>query len=156
MLPEQPFRLTELETRVPLNLNVLDPLGVPRVMNLKEALQPFPDHRRVVLQRTSRHRLAAVARRMEMLRGQIIVYVNLDEVIRIIREGDDPKAEMIARWELSEVQAEAILNMRLRALRRLEEIEIRKELDGLSAEETQLTTLLGSGRRQWGGVGKGN
>ena len=131
MLMEQLFRLTELETRVPLNLNVLDPLGVPRVMNLKEALQAFLDHRRVVLQRRSRHRLAAVGRRMEILRGQIVVYINLDEVIRIIREGDDPKAEMMARWELSEVQAEAILNMRLRALRRLEEIEIRKESIGL-------------------------
>ena len=149
MLMEQLFRLTELEVRVPLNLNVLDPLGVPRVMNLKESLQAFLDHRRVVLQRRSRHRLAAVARRMEVLRGQIIVYLNLDEVIRIIREGDDPKAEMMARWDLTEIQAEAILNMRLRALRRLEEIEIRKELDGLSSEEGQLTALLASDRRQW-------
>jgi topoisomerase IV subunit A len=149
MLMEQLFRLTELEVRVPLNLNVLDPLGVPRVMNLKEALQAFLDHRRVVLQRKSRHRLAAVARRIEILRGQIVVYVNLDEVIRIIREGDDPKAEMMARWELTEVQAEAILNMRLRALRRLEEIEIRKEIDQLSAEETKLTALLSSEKRQW-------
>src|SRR6185369_873687 len=98
VLMEQLFRLTELEVRVPLNMNVLDPLGVPRVMNLKEALQAFLDHRRVVLQRRSRHRLAAVARRMEILRGQIIVYINLDEVIRIIREADDSKAEMIARW----------------------------------------------------------
>jgi topoisomerase IV subunit A len=154
MLMEQLLRLTELETRVPLNLNVLDSLGVPRVMNLKEALQAFLDHRRVVLQRRSRHQLAAVARRMEILRGQIIVYVNLDEVIRIIREGDDPKSEMMARWELSEVQAEAILNMRLRALRRLEEIEIRKELDKLSAEEGQLTALLASDRRQWRAIAK--
>jgi topoisomerase IV subunit A len=149
MLMEQLFRLTELEIRVPLNLNVLDPLGVPRVMNLKEALQAFLDHRRVVLQRTSRHRLATVARRMEILRGQIIVYVNLDEVIRIIREGDDPKAEMMVRWELTELQAEAILNMRLRALRRLEEIEIRKDLAQLSAEEAKLTALLASEKRQW-------
>jgi topoisomerase-4 subunit A len=154
MLMEQLFRLTELETRVPLNLNVLDPLGVPRVMNLKEALQAFLDHRRIVLQRTSRHRLAAVARRMEILRGQIIVYVNLDEVIRIIREGDDPKTEMMARWELSEVQAEAILNMRLRALRRLEEIEIRKELDQLAAEEARLSRLLASDKRQWRAIAK--
>jgi len=153
-LMEQLFRLTELEVRVPLNLNVLDPLGVPRVMNLKEVLQAFLDHRRIVLQRTSRHRLAAVARRMEILRGQIIVYVNLDEVIGIIREGDDPKAEMMARWELTEVQAEAILNMRLRALRRLEEIEIRKELDSLSAEEAQLNALLASDRRQWRAIAK--
>ena len=154
MLMEQLFRLTELEVRVPLNLNVLDPLGVPRVMNLKEALHAFLDHRRIMLQRRSRHRLAAVARRMEILRGQIIVYVNLDEVIRIIREADDPKATMMARWELSEVQAEAILNMRLRALRRLEEIAIRKELDALSAEEAQLTALLASERRQWRAIAK--
>src|SRR5438132_601894 len=154
MLMEQLFRLTELEVRVPLNLNVLDPLGVPRVIDLKEALQAFLDHRRVVLQRRSRHRFAAVARRMEILRGQIIVYVNLDEVIRIIREGDDPKAEMMARWELTEIQAEAILNMRLRALRRLEEIEIRKELDRLSAEEAQLTRLLASDKRQWRTIAK--
>jgi topoisomerase-4 subunit A len=154
LLMEQLFRLTELEVRVQLNLNVLDPLGVPRVMNLKEALQAFLDHRRVVLQRRSSHRLAAVARRMEILRGQIIVYVNLDEVIRIIREGDDPKAEMMARWELTEVQAEAILNMRLRALRRLEEIEIRKELGSLSSEEAELTALLASDRRQWRAIAK--
>jgi topoisomerase IV subunit A len=153
-LMEQLFRLTELELRVPLNLNVLDPLGVPRVMNLKEALQAFLGHRRVVLQRRSRHRLVAVARRMEILGGQIIVYVNLDEVIRIIREGDDPKPEMMARWNLTEIQAEAILNMRLRALRRLEEVEIRKELDRLSAEETQLTALLASDRRQWRAIAK--
>jgi len=154
LLMEQLFRLTELEVRVPLNLNVLDPLGVPRVMSLKEALQAFLDHRRIVLQRKSRHRLAAVARRMEILRGQIIVYINLDEVIRIIREGDDPKTEMIARWELTEVQAEAILNLRLRALRRLEEIEIRKELHTLAAEEAQLTRLLASEKRQWRAVAK--
>jgi len=154
LLMEQLFRLTELEVRVPLNLNVLDPLGVPRVMSLKEALQAFLDHLRIVLQRRSRHRLAAVARRMEILHGQIIVYINLDEVIRIIREGDDPKAEMIARWELTEVQAEAILNMRLRALRRLEEIAIRKELDTLAADEAQLTKLLSSERQQWRAVAR--
>ena len=154
LLVEQLFRLTELEVRVPLNLNVLDPLGVPRVMGLKEALQAFLDHRRIVLQRRSHHRLGAVAHRIEILRGQVIVYVNLDEVIRIIREGDDPKAEMIARWELTEVQAEAILNMRLRALRRLEQIAIRKELDTLAAEEAQLTRLLSSEKRQWRAVAK--
>jgi topoisomerase-4 subunit A len=149
ILMEQLFRGTELEVRVPLNLNVLDSAGVPRVMNLKEALQEFLDHRRVVLQRRSRHRLAAVARRMEILRGLIIVYVNLDEVIRIIREADDPKAEMIARWGLTEVQVEAILNMRLRALRRLEEIAIGKELDALAKESAGLEALLASDRRQW-------
>src|SRR5437764_8260096 len=115
VLMEQLFRTTDLETRVPLNMNVLDPAGVPRVMPLKDVLQAFLDHRRDVLQRRSRHRLAAVARRMEVLRGLVVVYVNLDEVIRIIREADDPKAEMAARWALTDLQAEAILNMRLRA-----------------------------------------
>ena len=151
---EQLFRLTELEIRVPLNLNVLDPQGVPRVMSLKEALQAFLDHRRDVLRRISRHRLDAVARRMEILKGQIVVYLNLDEVIRIIREADDPKAEMMARWELSDLQAEAILNMRLRALHRLEEIAIRKELDALAAEERGLDALLASERRQWRAVAR--
>jgi len=154
MLMEQLFRLTELEVKVPLNLNVLDPQGVPRVMNLKEALQEFLDHRRVVLQRRSRHRLAAVARRMEILRGLVIVYVNLDEVIRIIREADEPKAEMMARWGLTDTQAEAILNMRLRALRRLEEVAIRKELEELGAEAGDIEKLLGSERRQWTALSK--
>jgi topoisomerase IV subunit A len=149
VLMEQLFRLTELEVRVPLNLNVLDPQGVPRVMNLKEVLQEFLDHRRIVLQRRSRYRLAAVARRMEVLRGLIIVYVNLDEVIRIIREEDEPKAAMMARWGLTDMQAEAILNMRLRALRRLEEVAIRKELEELGAEAVDIEKLLGSDRRQW-------
>src|SRR5580658_2428074 len=149
MLMEQLFRTTELETRVPLNLNVLDPAGVPRVMNLREALRAFLDHRRVVLQRRNRYRLAAVARRMEVLRGLVIVYVNLDEVIRIIREADEPKDEMMARWGLTDMQAEAILNMRLRALRRLEEIAIRKELEELAAESGEIERLLGSDRRQW-------
>jgi topoisomerase IV subunit A len=152
LLMEQLFRLTELEIRVPLNLNVLDPSGVPRVMSLKEALQAFLDHRREVLQRRSRHRLAAVARRIEILKGQIVVYVHLDEVIRIIREADEPKTEMMRRWDLSDVQAEAILNMRLRALRRLEELAINKELGGLSAEEKKLGRLLESERRQWRAV----
>jgi topoisomerase-4 subunit A len=154
VLMEQLFRLTDLEVRVPLNLNVLDAAGVPRVMNLKEALQAFLDHRREVLQRRSRHRLAAVARRMEILAGQIVVYLNLDAVIQVIREADDPKAEIMARWDLSEVQAEAILNIRLRALRRLEEIAIRKELAALTREQSSLDALLASERRQWRAVAK--
>src|SRR3954452_23570238 len=154
VLMEQLFRLTELEMRGPLNLNVLDPAGVPRVMNLREALQAFLDHRREVLQRRSQHRLAAVARRMEVLRGLVIVYVNLDEVIHIIREADDPKAEMMARWDLTEVQVEAILNMRLRSLRRLEEIALRKELDELAREASGLEALLGSDKRQWRAIRK--
>jgi topoisomerase-4 subunit A len=149
VLMEQLFRSTELEVKVPLNLNVLDPQGVPRVMHLKEVLQEFLDHRRVVLQRRSRHRLAAIERRMEVLRGLVIVYVNLDEVIRIIREEDEPKAVMMARWGLTDMQAEAILNMRLRALRRLEEVAIRKELEQLGAEAGDIEKLLASDRRQW-------
>jgi topoisomerase IV subunit A len=154
MLMEQLFRLTELEVRIPLNLNVLDTAGVPRVMNLKEVLREFLDHRRIVLQRRSRHRLAAVARRMEVLRGLVIVYVNLDEVIRIIREEDEPKAVMMARWGLTDAQAEAILNMRLRALRRLEEVAIRKELEQLGAESADIEKLLSSDRRQWTVIAK--
>src|ERR1700722_13467801 len=149
VLMESLFRVSELETKVPLNLNVLDAAGVPRVMTLGEALQAFLDHRRVVLQRRSRHRLGEIGRRMEILRGQIIVYLNLDEVIRIIRESDDAKAELMARWDLSEVQAEAILNLRLRALRKLEEIEIRKELAALETEEGELNALLGDEKKQW-------
>ncbi len=149
VLMESLFRASELETRVPLNLNVLDATGVPRVMNLKEALQAFLDHRRIVLQRRSRHRLAEIARRMEILRGQIVVYLNLDEVIRIIRESDEPRPELMARWDLSEAQAEAILNMRLRSLRKLEEIELRKELKGLEGEEEEINRLLAEDKRQW-------
>ena len=153
VLMESLFRATELETRVPLNLNVLDAQGVPRVMNLKEALQAFLDHRRVVLQRRTRFRLAEIARRSEILRGQMIVYLNIDEVIRIIREHDDAKERMMKRWKLSEVQVEAILNMRLRALRKLEEIAIRKELDALGAEEAELRLLLDEEKRQWKAIG---
>jgi topoisomerase-4 subunit A len=154
VLMEQLFRSTELEVKVPLNLNVLDPQGVPRVMHLKEVLQEFLDHRRVVLQRRSRHRLAAIERRMEVLRGLVIVYVNLDEVIRIIREEDEPKAVMMARWGLTDMQAEAILNMRLRALRRLEEVAIRKELEELGSEAGEIEKLLASDRRQWTALSK--
>jgi topoisomerase-4 subunit A len=154
VLMEQLFRTTDLETRVPLNMNVLEPAGVPRVMNLKEVLQAFLDHRREVLQRRSRHRLAAITRRMEVLRGLVIVYVNLDEVIHIIREAEDPKAEMMTRWDLTEVQVEALLNMRLRSLRRLEEIALRKELDELAREASGLEALLGSPKRQWRALAK--
>ncbi len=153
VLMESLFRATELEVRVPLNLNVIDALGVPRVMSVKEALQAFLDHRRDVLLRRSRFRVDEIARRSEILRGQMIVYLNLDEVIRIIREEDDPKARMIKRWKLSEVQVEAILNMRLRALRRLEEIAIKTELGELTAEHKELDALLADTKRQWRVIG---
>jgi topoisomerase IV subunit A len=148
VLMESLFRATELETRISLNLNVLDAAGVPRVMNLREALQAFLDHRRVVLQRRTQFRLDAIARRSEILRGFMIVYVNLDEVIRIIREYDDSRERIMKRWKLNEVQAEAILDMRLRALRRLEEVAIKRELEALSAEEKELKLLLGDDKRQ--------
>ncbi len=149
VLMESLFRATELEVRVALNLNVLDAQGVPRVMHLKETLQAFLDHRRIVLQRRTRFRLEEIARRSEILRGQMVVYLNLDKVIKLIRESDDPKAELMKRWKLSDIQAEAILNMRLRALRRLEEIAIRKEIEALEGEAKDLKGLLSDEKRQW-------
>ncbi len=153
MLMEGLFRASELEARISLNMNVLDANSVPRVMSLKDALQAFLDHRREVLVRRARFRAEEIARRTEILKGQIVVYLNLDEVIRIIREEDDPKARMMKRWKLSDVQVEAILNMRLRALRRLEEIAIKKELAALAAERKELDELLGDDKRQWKAVG---
>jgi topoisomerase-4 subunit A len=149
LLMEQLFRQTELETRFPLNLNVIDAEGAPRVMSLKEALQAFLDHRRVVLTRRSNHRLEQIARRLEILDGLLIAYLNLDEVIRIIRTEDEPKQKLIAAFKLSDVQAEAILNMRLRNLRKLEEMEIRSEHKALLDEAAALRKLLASDELQW-------
>ena len=129
-LMESLFRLSDLETRVPLNLNVLDATRTPRVMSLKEALAAWVDHQFVVLRRRSQHRLDKIADRLELLGGYLIAFLNLDRVIEIIRTEDEPKPVMIAEFELTDRQAEAILNMRLRSLRRLEEMEIRKERDG--------------------------
>ena len=142
VLMESLFRQTELETRIGLNMNVLDADQTPRVMSLRDVLQAFIDHRHDVLVRRSKFRLAKIADRLEVLQGYMIVYVNLDEVIRIIREDDDPKAAMKKRWKLSDAQADAILNMRLRALRRLEEIAIKEEIAGLEAEQKSLRGLL--------------
>ena len=147
-LMESLFKATEFETRVSLNLNVLDKNRVPRVMPLREALNAFIDHRFEVLVRRTGHRLARITHRLEMLDGYLVAYLNLDEVIRIIREDDEPKAVMMARWDLSEVQAEAILNMRLRNLRKLEEMQIRAEYDGLAAERDELAALLGDREKQ--------
>ncbi len=152
-LMELLFRATELEKRISLNLNVLDAQSMPRVMDLKEALQAWLDHRRDVLQRRTEFRLDAIGRRMEILRGQMIVYLNIDEVIRIIREYDDAKERMIKKWKLTDVQAEAILNMRLRSLRRLEEIEIKKELGNLAAEEKDKKALVADEKLQWKAIG---
>jgi topoisomerase-4 subunit A len=150
---EQLFRLTDLETRVGINMNALDGEGSPRVMSLKDLLRIFLDHRQEVLLRRSRFRLAAIARRLEILAGYMIVYLNLDEVIRIVREEDDPKGQLILTFDLNETQAEAILNMRLRSLRKLEEFEIKKEIDGLETEQAELSDLVADEAKQWRRLG---
>ncbi|MGB0694131.1 MAG: DNA topoisomerase IV subunit A [Rhodospirillaceae bacterium] len=142
LLMEQLFRQTDLEIRFNLNMNVLDADGTPRVMDLGAVLRAFLDHRMEVLERRSRHRLGKIIHRLEVLDGYIIAYLNLDEVIRIIREEDHPKAELMKTFELSDVQAEAILNMRLRSLRKLEEMELRKEHSALSEEKAEIEALL--------------
>jgi len=153
MLMETLFRASPLEIRVSLNMNVLDASRTPRVMGLVALLRAWLDHRHEVLERRSRHRLAAILRRLEILDGYLAVYLNLDEVIRIIREEDEPKAALRARFTLSEAQAEAILNMRLRALRRLEEMEIRKEHKALAKERKELEALLADQARRWARIG---
>jgi topoisomerase-4 subunit A len=154
ILMEQLFKTTDLESRIPLNLNVLDMGAVPKVMSLAQALKAWLAHRKEVLVRRSQHRLEQIEHRLEVLAGYIIAYLNLDEVIRIIREEDDAKASLMAAFELTDVQAEAILNMRLRSLRKLEEIELRKEHSNLSEEKAQLEGLLASEKRQWGNISK--
>ncbi|CAN7284254.1 DNA topoisomerase IV subunit A [Rhizobium leguminosarum] len=149
ILMESMFKLTELESRFPLNMNVLSMGRIPRVMALNEVLKEWLDHRREVLQRRSRFRLAAIDRRLEILSGLLVAYLNIDEVIRIIREEDEPKPVMMARWDVTDNQVEAILNMRLRALRKLEEFEIRKEFDGLTKEKGEIEALLSSDDKQW-------
>ncbi|MGQ2902917.1 MAG: DNA topoisomerase IV subunit A [Neoaquamicrobium sediminum] len=149
ILMESLFKLTELESRFPLNMNVLSRGKVPGVMSLKQVLQEWLEHRKDVLVRRSRHRLAEIVRRLEILGGYLIAYLNIDEVIRIIREEDEPKPVMMARWDLTDLQAESILNMRLRSLRKLEEFEIRKEFDALTAEKEQIEALLASDAKQW-------
>ncbi|MFG1296001.1 DNA topoisomerase IV subunit A [Xanthobacter variabilis] len=154
VLMESLFKLTDLEARVPLNMNVLVRGQIPKVLSLAEALREWLDHRREVLLRRSRYRLDQIAHRLEVLGGYLIAYLNLDEVIRIIREEDEPKQELMRTFELTDVQAEAILNMRLRSLRRLEEMEIRKEHDALSKEQDALTKLVGSEGAQWKAIAK--
>jgi topoisomerase-4 subunit A len=149
MLMEALYRQTDLETRFGLNMNVLDADQTPRVMSLRDVLQAFLDHRLVVLKRRTAHRLARIDHRLEVLDGYLVAYLNIDEVIRIIREEDEPKRVMMKKWKLSDVQAEAILNMRLRALRKLEEIAIREEHTNLSGEKKTLTALLRDKKKQW-------
>ena len=149
ILMEALFRNCDLETRFNMNLNVLEAGLVPKVMNLKEALQNWLDHQQEVLVRRSRFKLEKVLHRLEVLEGLLIVYLNIDEVIRIIRFEDDPKAELMKKFNLTEVQTEAILNLRLRRLHKLEEMEIRKEHDDLTKEKESLEKLIASEARQW-------
>lgn len=149
LLMESIFKLTDFEVRIPLNLNVLTLGKVPNVLSLAETLQQWLNHRKDVLVRRSQFRLNEITRRLEILGGYLIAYLNLDEVIRIIREEDEPKKQLMDSFSLTDNQAEAILNMRLRSLRRLEEMEIRKEFDGLKAEESELNALLQSSTKQW-------
>jgi len=144
ILMEQLFRSSDLEARIPLNMNVLDKGLVPRVMSLKEVLAAFSAHRREVLERRSAFRLEKIKARLEVLEGYLAVFLNLDKVIKIIRTEDEPKPKLMKAFSLTELQAEAILNMRLRSLRKLEEMEIRREHDSLTKERKELTKLLGS------------
>jgi topoisomerase-4 subunit A len=144
ILMEQLFRASDLEARIPLNMNVLDKGLVPKVMSLKEVLTAFVEHRREVLERRSTHRLEKIKARLEVLEGYLAVFLNLDKVIKIIRTEDEPKPKLMKAFGLTEVQAEAILNMRLRSLRKLEEMEIRGEHASLTKEQAELTRLLKS------------
>jgi len=145
VLMESLFRQTDLEVRIGLNMNVLDADHTPRVMSLRDVLRAFLDHRHEVLLRRTRFRLDKIAHRLEVLDGYLVVYLNIDAVIRIIREEDEPKPALRKRFKLSDVQAEAVLNMRLRALRKLEEEGIRKEHAALTAEKAELKKLLKDG-----------
>jgi topoisomerase-4 subunit A len=149
------FRLSDLEVRFPVNMNVLDASGAPGVMGLRALLQAFLDHRREVVVRRARFRLGKIEARLHILDGLLIAYLNLDEVIRIVRYEDDPKARLIETFALSEIQADAILNTRLRQLAKLEEMEIRREHAELAEERDGLTKLLESERQQWRLVGIG-
>lgn len=152
LLMESLYRVTDLEIRYGVNMNVLGANGIPRVMNLREMLQEFLDHRHTVLVRKSKNRLDQIARRLEIVSGFIICFLNLDEVIRIIREEDEPKQELIAAFDLSDLQAESILNMRLRQLRKLEEMELKREHKELKAEQKALNALLKSDDERWGTI----
>jgi topoisomerase-4 subunit A len=149
LLMESLFKLTELESRVPLNMNVLLRGRIPKVVGLAEALGEWLAHRREVLLRRSRHRLRQIEHRLEVLGGYLVAYLNIDKVIKIIRKEDEPKPVLMKTFKLSDVQADAILNMRLRNLRRLEEMEIRGEDRNLRTEKKSIEDLLRSEKQQW-------
>jgi topoisomerase-4 subunit A len=154
MLMEQLFRLTELETRFPLNMNVLDANSTPGVMNLRQVLQSFLDHRHEVLVRCTKHRLEKIEHRLEILEGFLVAFLNLDKIIKIIRTEDEPKQKLMKAFKLNDVQAEAILNMRLRQLRKLEEMEIKTEHADLTKEGKSLRSLLRDPKRRWKMIGQ--
>ncbi len=149
LLMESLFKLSELESRIPLNMNVLVKGRIPRVLGLAEALTEWLAHRREVLLRRSQFRLGQIEHRLEVLGGYLVAYLNLDKVIKIIRNEDEPKPVLMKTFKLSDVQADAILNMRLRNLRKLEEIEIKREDKELRAERKSLKELIGSEKEQW-------
>jgi topoisomerase IV subunit A len=149
LLMESMFKLTELEVRFSLNMNVLSGGQIPGVLSLKDVLKKWLEHRQVVLVRRSQFRLQKIEHRLEVLDGYLIAFLNIDEVIKIVRFEDDPKSRLIKRFKLTEVQADAILNLRLRSLSKLEEIEIKTEHDKLSKERRQLKSLLKSEDEQW-------
>jgi topoisomerase-4 subunit A len=149
VMMESLFKLTELEIRFGLNMNVLSAGQIPNVLSLRDVLRQWLAHRVDVLVRRSQFRLQKIEHRLEVLDGYLIAYLNVDEVIRIIRFEDEPKAKLIGKFKLTEVQAEAILNLRLRALAKLEEIEIRAEHGRLSQERRELRALLKSEDLQW-------
>lgn len=151
-LMESLFKLSDLESRISLNLNVLDRFGAPKVMGLVECLQAFNDHKRDVVCARARWRLGKIDARLEILAGLLIAFLNLDEVIRIIRYEDDPKAKLMEAFALNATQANAILDTRLRNLRQLEEMELRREDEDLKAEKAELEALLGSDALQWARV----
>ncbi|MCV9939184.1 DNA topoisomerase IV subunit A [Boseaceae bacterium BT-24-1] len=149
LMMESLFKLSELESRIPMNMNVLTGGLVPRVLSLAEALRAWLDHRRDVLIRRSRFRLGQIEKRLEILAGLLIVYLDLDRVIKIIREEDEPKIELMKVFALNEVQANAILDTRLRALRKLEEMQLKTEFDELTQEKGQIEGLIASEAQQW-------
>ncbi len=149
MIMETLFKKTDLETRVSLNLNVIDDKNIPGVKSLKETLKCWLEHRQIILQRKSQHRLSQIESRINILNGYITVYLNLDKVIEIIREEDKPKEVLISFFKINEIQANAILDMRLRSLRKLEEIELKKELGNLQNELEMLKGILNNADEQW-------
>jgi topoisomerase-4 subunit A len=155
VLMESLFKLSDLETRFPVNMNVLDARGAPMVMGLRSALRAFLDHRREVLVRRARFRLGKIEARLHILEGLLIVFLNLDEVIRIVRFEDEPKARLIDTFTLTDIQATAILDTRLRQLAKLEEMELRREHTALTEERDGITALLDSDKAQWKRVGTG-